>query len=322
MAIKKTDTREEIEIKSIKLAKLTYQNRYGNSPNFENTKKYKRILKATLDHNIKIWKKANKVAEKTKEANAQGVNAQGAKTKEAKAQGVNAQGAKTKEANAKGANAKGANKVAEKTPKDGAKEKLPKTAYLAMGLGASQLFQGYMAGQAEKTQAEYSKMTREHQARLADLGASDIMKMGETEASRLESETSSLLGAQKTAQAAKGLDIGVGSPADFRAQTEMTGAMDAQTIRDNAWKQAFGFKTQASNLNLQGRWDRETGRLRERESYIGGALNAAHTYFDYQRGMKSFVEERTVEDNSNQSRGTSSTTKKQNTKKRWSLIHK
>jgi hypothetical protein len=64
-------------------------------------------------------------------------------------------------------------------------------------------------------------------------------------------KSSQVMAAQRAALASQGGDINSGSPLDIGGDTARAGEFDAQTIRNNAAMQAYGFRVQAANAGAQ-----------------------------------------------------------------------
>ena len=60
-------------------------------------------------------------------------------------------------------------------------------------------------------------------------------------------KTAQLIGSQRAALASQGGDVDSGSPLDIQSDTARAGEFDAQTIRNNAAQQAYGYRLQAAN---------------------------------------------------------------------------
>mgnify|MGYP000066526460 CR=1 FL=1 len=78
----------------------------------------------------------------------------------------------------------------------------------------------------------------EWQAQQAEAAGAD-----QERTSRLH--TQQVVGAQRAAMAANGVDLGVGSAAEVTASSKVVGEHDALAIRDNASRAAWGYRTQA-----------------------------------------------------------------------------
>lgn len=85
-------------------------------------------------------------------------------------------------------------------------------------------------------------------ARLAELGAQSVLLQGQSQEQQSMISTANLKSKQRVALAANGVDLGVGSAARQLTSTDVLGAVDANTIHANAIRSAFGYRTQAVNL--------------------------------------------------------------------------
>jgi hypothetical protein len=92
-------------------------------------------------------------------------------------------------------------------------------------------------------QAEVSDLN----ARLLDLSAEDALLAGQHEEQRARLATARIKSAQKVAIAANGIDMAEGTPIELLTGTDLMGEIDAQTIKANAARSAFGYRTQAVN---------------------------------------------------------------------------
>lgn len=89
-------------------------------------------------------------------------------------------------------------------------------------------------------------------AALAEEQAADATARGREAELRQRFRMRQLVGAQNTAFAGQGVDISVGSPVDVKTGDQAIGEMDALTIRENAAREAMGFRKQAEIYRYQG----------------------------------------------------------------------
>lgn len=135
----------------------------------------------------------------------------------------------------------------------------------ATGLG---LIGGLMAADAEKAAGEYQEQQYRLNADFADLKAKEALRQGDIEASRYAAKGRQMVGRQRASLAAQGIDINVGSAIDVQEETKRIVEMDTNQIRTNAMRQAWGFKTEATNL--RGQADFTASETRSR--YVGSLL--------------------------------------------------
>lgn len=136
-----------------------------------------------------------------------------------------------------------------------------------MGASAGIMMAGSMAGQsvssfgtaysqseAMRSQGDYQARMAEANANLANIKALDADQRGNLAANRLDMQTTRMIGTQRAGLAAQGVDVDYGSAAAVQKDTATLGALDALTIRNNAWREAWGYKTQALNDSYSGKF--------------------------------------------------------------------
>ena len=84
-------------------------------------------------------------------------------------------------------------------------------------------------------------------AKIADGDAQATLAAGQREEQRSMLFTAGLKGTQRTRLAANGVDLGVGSAARVLTTTDVMGQIDANQIKANAVRQAWGHRIQATN---------------------------------------------------------------------------
>lgn len=132
----------------------------------------------------------------------------------------------------------------------------------------------YSQSQAIKSQAAFQKQQFDMNQKLADLQAQEAISRGDRAAARQETKTQQTIGAQRTALAAQGISVDTGSALDVQNDTAQLGALDALTIRNNAWREAWGYKMQASQYGLQGKLGQLASENAYRNTLVTGGLNA------------------------------------------------
>lgn len=128
--------------------------------------------------------------------------------------------------------------------------------------------------QAQQVQGEYQKSMFEMNARLANINAEDAISRGNEAASRVRQKGQSIAGSQRAALAAQGINIESGSAADVAAQTEYFNTLDIMTVRNNAWREAWGYKNQAIEYGTKARFSGISGRTESQASLLTGGLRA------------------------------------------------
>ena len=95
-----------------------------------------------------------------------------------------------------------------------------------------------------KDEGAYSAAMYRANAKYAKMQADDAMSRGESSAMRVLSKTRSMIGSQKAALAAQGIDIGSGSALDVQVDTGKMAEVDVMMVRTNAAREAWGFSSQ------------------------------------------------------------------------------
>lgn len=137
---------------------------------------------------------------------------------------------------------------------------------LGFGLNA------FAQGQAAKEQGEFQKQQYEANAQIADMQASDAIKRGDVQASDYSKKAGQVLGAQRSAYAGQGVDVNSGSAAAIQDETQNVAARDIATIKSNAWREAWGFRSQATSMRSQGAAAKATGDFTAGTTLLTGGL--------------------------------------------------
>ena len=127
-------------------------------------------------------------------------------------------------------------------------------------------------------------------ADLADDEAADAIARGREAELRQRQATRGLIGSQRAALAAQGIEVNDGSALDVQADSASLGELDALTIRNNAAREAFGLNVQAMNFRNQGQLAALGGRNQAkalRSASVSTLLTgAANTYGIYQQSKR------------------------------------
>jgi hypothetical protein len=134
------------------------------------------------------------------------------------------------------------------------------------------------AGQAQQAAANSQADLADYNATVADAQAKDALDRGTIEENRFRTAVKGLVGSQRTAFAASGVDVSTGSAVDVQADATKLGELDALTIRTNARLQAWGFKVNAYDLRQgaaiarkTGVYQAQAGEAAQSASYFGAA---------------------------------------------------
>lgn len=133
------------------------------------------------------------------------------------------------------------------------------------------------AGAAAREAGELEAWRLQYNARIAELQAADAVERGAEAESRFRTSVRGLIGRQRAAFAASGVNLSSGSPADVQADAAELGELDALTIRSNAAREAWGYGVQATDYRLQAEAARRTGRSAQTAGRIGAATTILGT---------------------------------------------
>jgi len=158
----------------------------------------------------------------------------------------------------------------------------------ALAVGAiSSAATAYSQAQAYEAQGYYQKKMSKINASFAEMEAEDAIKRGDREAGDVRRRGKKIHGAQRAALAAQGIDIDSGSALDIQDEARSMTEQDALTVRNNAWREAWGYRVQASNATAEGRMAQLTARGNARNTLLTGGLQATsyglQAYSAYQK---------------------------------------
>jgi hypothetical protein len=134
------------------------------------------------------------------------------------------------------------------------------------------------AGQIQQSQAtaaasKYNAQVANMNATINDQRAKDAINRGALEEQKKRQQVAGVLGQQKAAMAANGVDVTFGSPLDTLVDTSKLGELDALTIRTNSYREAYDYKVAAANNTASANLD----NLNAKNAETGGYLSAAGT---------------------------------------------
>lgn len=148
-------------------------------------------------------------------------------------------------------------------------------------LAGSSLFQGLGEYSAYQAQASYTQSVYQMNAELANMQAAEVIRRGDLEAIKYGGKVQSLLGSQRARMAAAGIDISAAdtTAAALQKETLTFGYQDIQQIKNNAFREALGIKTQGKLAQIQADLQAKQQRLQGTMSLIQGGLQAASYAF-------------------------------------------
>lgn len=147
-------------------------------------------------------------------------------------------------------------------------------AALSLAQGAMQFAGAYSQSRAAKAQAKYQKSIYDTNAYMSELQAEDALSRGNTEARRVQGTAERVRGTQRAGYAAQGVAVNSGTPAAIQQESATMGELDALTVKNNAWREAWGYRVQADDLRARGDMALRAGRNEAGNTILTGGMNA------------------------------------------------
>lgn len=135
------------------------------------------------------------------------------------------------------------------------------------------------AASAQYSQGQVAKKVGRNNQLLAEQAAQDAERRGNETAMAVRRKGNQVLGAQRAAQAASGLDLGVGTAAELQEQTSFFSDTDQKTARMNAAREAWSARAQGANFRFQGDAAASNANLSATGTLIGGASQVAGKWY-------------------------------------------
>ena len=150
----------------------------------------------------------------------------------------------------------------------------PMTATAAVGMTVGLIGSGVKAfGDSQQLGA---KATADQQnQRIAEIQAADALQRGAYHAGQIRMRAGQIVGQQRAAYGASGVDANTGSAARVQVATRAMGELDAQTAQNNAARQAWGYNVTAQQYGEQAGLDRQAQGQAATGALLGGIGQAA-----------------------------------------------
>ena len=148
------------------------------------------------------------------------------------------------------------------------------------GFGASALSSiggGIAQSTAFGAQAGAVEAATERDKELAEFQADATIRQGNRAARQLHGQGQRFIGSQRAAAAANNVDVNTGSVALAQDDAKFITEMDEITIRNNAWKEAWGLKLAATSLEARGAFAASEARFRGQSALVSGIGRGATT---------------------------------------------
>jgi hypothetical protein len=138
-----------------------------------------------------------------------------------------------------------------------------------------------MSMKAQSDQASTSAGIARNNATMAEYAAADAQRKGEQDAAAVQRKAASLKSSQRVGAAAHGLDVGYGTAGDLQDQTDFFAQEDVNTVRNNAAKDAWGYRAQGQSYQTQARATEHNGQMAVMGTFLGGAGQVADKWYTH-----------------------------------------
>ncbi len=137
-------------------------------------------------------------------------------------------------------------------------------------------------------QANYQSRTAQMNAQFAEISAGGALQRGEAKEVQSRLQGGAVMGRQQSSYGASGVVVGEGSSADILADTRLMSEYDAQMIRNNAQREAYGHRVSAAGYQAHATEYEDSGKFGAAATLIGGASDmfrmGYRSYREYKRG--------------------------------------
>lgn len=134
---------------------------------------------------------------------------------------------------------------------------------------------------ADRRAANFQAAVARNNARLARAQQAQELMLGATEASRIEAAGARAASSARAIIGASGVESTVGSVANIFGASTMAAAADAERVRANAARRAWGYGAEAQNYLAQGRMAQRASILGGIGTGLGAAGSAAGAFSSY-----------------------------------------
>lgn len=148
------------------------------------------------------------------------------------------------------------------------------TAFAAASLGLT-AYGTYTGIESQGIQGQFQRKMYDINSQIAGYKAEDAIKRGEEESSNYQKKVAGVVGSQRAALAANGVDVNYGTAQEMQDETRSMGALDALRIKNNAMLEAWGYKTEAANLGGSSAFSSLAQSNTQRNMLLTGGLRAA-----------------------------------------------
>lgn len=144
--------------------------------------------------------------------------------------------------------------------------------------GVGTFSSAYSESQAIRAQSDYQAQQLDFNSKLAELQAKQSEIIGKKESDENKVKIKQLIGKQRAALAAQGIEVNADSALALQLDTAEQGALDSLTIRNNAFLEATGYRIQSIDLAGQAQQTRISGKASARNTLLTGGISALSSF--------------------------------------------
>lgn len=157
-----------------------------------------------------------------------------------------------------------------------------------MGAAMAALAAVQMAGSAYqaqglKSQGRMEEAQNNFNAKMAEVTAKDALDRGEKDAASIRRQAKGVMGSQRAGYAGQGVLVDSGTAGDMVDDTRRMSEEDMTTAKNNAWRESFGHRVQASNYRMAGKMARWGSQNQAKNALISGGLWAGMSLMQRKR---------------------------------------
>lgn len=154
---------------------------------------------------------------------------------------------------------------------------------IALGLslagGIGEAVSAANAGAAENVKSKEN-------AQIAERAAADALNRGEKDAGKVRTQADQVVGEQRAQYAEGGAVVSSGTAADVQAATQAQGSLEALVAKNNAAREAWGFRNQATQYRIAGSEAQAAGDARAAGSVLATAGRSFGSAADIYKNLK------------------------------------
>jgi hypothetical protein len=136
-------------------------------------------------------------------------------------------------------------------------------------------YDAYAQSRAMRLAARMEKSGARFNAKLDEIRSRQALERGRMVESEIRRKARATEATQRVRGAASNIDPRTGSMGSITSDTALFGALDAQTVANNAWREAWGYETRGGLGLIQGGWNARALKNRAQNTLATGGMQVA-----------------------------------------------